>query len=198
MAARPNPNILIACSVCRGFLPLAMSHTARYRSTVRPTCSMKCKKSLPSLAKSYRSLGISKGPSGEYRAERVHRLVAEAALGKPLPVGAQVHHIDGNKLNNANSNLVICPSKSYHLLLHYRQRILDAGGNPNRDAVCSTCKQAKPREQFYTRKSGSHIGKPTCDCIVCAKAKQVLVKRCRRAPRTSQPCKMKLAISCST
>lgn len=85
----------------------------------------------------------------------VHQALAEKALGKPLPKGAEVHHIDENKLNNDPSNLVICPSKAYHLLLHARQRVLNAGGNPNTDKICYDCKQLKLLDAFnLDRKSG--------------------------------------------
>ena len=60
-----------------------------------------------------------------------HVAIAEAVLGKPLPDGAEVHHVDSNRLNNANSNLVICPNRAYHLLLHKRTRALEACGNAN-------------------------------------------------------------------
>jgi hypothetical protein len=53
-----------------------------------------------------------------------HRIIAEEAIGHDLPKGAQVHHIDGNNSNNEHSNLVICPSQSYHLLLHKRTKEL--------------------------------------------------------------------------
>lgn len=53
-----------------------------------------------------------------------HVAVAEKALGKPLPKGAVVHHVDLNKQNNVGSNLVVCPNQAYHLLLHKRMRDL--------------------------------------------------------------------------
>ena len=49
-----------------------------------------------------------------------HILIAEKVLGKPLPPGAEIHHIDGNRSNNKNSNLVICENHRYHFLLHQK------------------------------------------------------------------------------
>jgi len=71
----------------------------------------------------------------------VHVVIAEKAIGKPLPSGAQIHHVDGNPSNNANSNLVICQDQKYHALLHIRQRALLAGGDPNTQRVCYKCKR---------------------------------------------------------
>lgn len=58
-----------------------------------------------------------------------HVLIAERALGKPLPPGACVHHVDENPANNNPLNLVICPDQAYHSLLHVRARALAACGN---------------------------------------------------------------------
>lgn len=68
------------------------------------------------------------------------RFVAEKALGKSLPPGAEVHHIDCDETNDDPSNLVVCPSRPYHWLLHKRQRALDACGHADWQ-LCVYCKQ---------------------------------------------------------
>lgn len=70
----------------------------------------------------------------------LHKVVAEMALGKPLPKGAVVHHIDGNKKNNFTCNLVICQSQAYHKLLHIRADALEICGNANWRR-CKFCKE---------------------------------------------------------
>lgn len=77
-----------------------------------------------------------------------HRARAEAALGHPLPPGAEIHHVDRD-LWNPLARLVICPSRAYHRLLHARMRVKEAGGNPNTDGICARCHQVKPRTAFY-------------------------------------------------
>ena len=87
-----------------------------------------------------------------------HVIVAEAVLGKYLPDGAQIHHVDGVKTNNAHSNLVICQDAAYHSLLHVRQRVLQAGGDPNAEKICATCQRVKPLNQFNKAKSNKSFG----------------------------------------
>jgi len=78
-----------------------------------------------------------------------HFVVAERALGKPLPKKAQVHHFDENKKNNKNTNLIICENQAYHSLLHVRQRVAKAGGNPDTDKICYSCKEVKYQDNFF-------------------------------------------------
>jgi hypothetical protein len=85
-----------------------------------------------------------------------HILIAEKALGKTLPSGAQVHHLDENKSNNDPKNLVICPDAAYHKLLHQRQRAFDACGNYGW-RKCQFCKTYDdPARMWTSRKKAYH------------------------------------------
>jgi hypothetical protein len=103
----------------------------------------------------YRFVFRPEHPNGPVITE--HIAIAEAALGKYLPKGAQVHHVDGNQHNNANANLVICQDQAYHQLLEVRTKILKAGGNPDSDNVCKNC-GPKPRTNFHRQSSNRSTG----------------------------------------
>jgi hypothetical protein len=77
--------------------------------------------------------------SHEGKLRLAHLLIAEKALGKPLPEGVQVHHVDEDRLNNDPHNLVICPDQAYHALLHQRADALDACGHVHW-RKCKYCK----------------------------------------------------------
>lgn len=92
--------------------------------------------------------------------QRVHILRAEKALGKPLPPGAEVHHADGSK--DADAPLVICPNRAYHGLLHVRLRVLQAGGDPDAQRICSACKALRLIGDMVFNK-----GEPSNCCKAC-------------------------------
>ena len=81
---------------------------------------------------------------------REHTVIAEAVLGKKLPAGAAVHHVDGDKGNNCKNNLVICQDRAYHALLHVRAKALAACGDVNK-RFCSVCKEWLDQDCFYFR-----------------------------------------------
>jgi hypothetical protein len=87
----------------------------------------------------------------------LHVHIAEKALGKSLPKGAHVHHVDYNKKNNANSNLVICPNNAYHALLHQRQDAVNAG-YPAHYRRCSYCQEYDSPDNLYIKQGVSGLG----------------------------------------
>lgn len=69
-----------------------------------------------------------------------HHTVAERALGRPIPAGVVVHHVNEDRKDNRPANLVICENQSYHQLLHRRARALRACGHAGW-LPCRFCKE---------------------------------------------------------
>ena len=75
-----------------------------------------------------------------------HVLVAEKALGRALPTGAVIHHVNEDRSDNRGCNLVIC-TRAYHALIHQRMRLLANGGHPRTHRWCTDCGPAL-KERF--------------------------------------------------
>ena len=84
-----------------------------------------------------------------------HIIIAELALGKKLPKHVEVHHVNENKTDNKNSNLVICPSAKYHQLLHYRAKALFISGDAN-NLKCMFCKRYDTPSNIIVNKSSRY------------------------------------------
>lgn len=128
-----------------------MEHTKGY-------CQCGCGEKTKIASRSAPRLGIQRGQPNKFlfghgptRSDRIdvyknslkggiHVVIAERALGKPLPKNAVVHHINGVKGDNRRGNHVICEDQAYHVLLHVRARALKACSNPNW-RKCTFCKR---------------------------------------------------------
>jgi hypothetical protein len=95
---------------------------------------------------------------GHPRASRYHLvpehiLVVEKAMGKFLVEGHPVHHVDENRGNNVNTNLVACEDQTYHTLLHRRTDALKACGNPDARR-CKFCQSYDRQEDIKVARNG--------------------------------------------
>ncbi len=79
---------------------------------------------------------IYKRESGTGTMKPLSAVIAEKVLGKSLPKGAMVHHIDEDKMNNSKNNLVVCQDRGYHNTLHVRMIALRACGKANFRKCC--------------------------------------------------------------
>lgn len=112
-------------------------------------------------------LAVSQGAGKKIR---LHRILAEKALGKPLPIGAVIHHHNKDRMDASPDNLVICQDAKYHKLLHTRMRIREAGGNPNSHRICSCCKKVLPLNCFGNLKRNASGKKCYCKRCACDKS----------------------------
>jgi len=78
-----------------------------------------------------------------------HRIVYEKHHG-PIPEGHDVHHKDGDKLNNDISNLELL-SKLDHNRSHAGWKLIEG----NWFKPCSRCDGFKPLTEFYKRPTGN-------------------------------------------
>lgn len=85
-----------------------------------------------------------------------HRIVAESMIGRSLKRAEQVHHVNGNKMDNRPENLEVVPSPAHHHAFHRSEpSILRRPGEENQFITCACgcgavfCKydkQGRPRK----------------------------------------------------
>lgn len=144
--------IRLVCVTCdEGF--------ARYRSQIkkgRAFCSVECRRTPEGTRepddRGYVNVVSRQHPKARQRRVREHVLVAEKALGRPLPRKAKIHHVDGDRARNEGGNLVVCEDQAYHSLLHYRQRIKARGGDFRTEKICCRCNNLTPLTGFHRAK----------------------------------------------
>lgn len=92
-----------------------------------------------------------------------HREVIKRVIGKEIPRGAIPHHVDYNKSNNKNNNLVLCNDRAYHNLIHRRTDALRLCGHADW-LKCCYCKEYDSEENLYVQNKGSRIAARHIKC----------------------------------
>jgi hypothetical protein len=112
------------CPVCnKEFLPKARRREKNGPLIYQKYCSQECQKYGRRKWRSRAGYALNYEKYNGHRVFYSHTIKAERALGRKLGKNEVVHHIDGDKSNDKNSNLLICP-RGYHKWLHDRMSYL--------------------------------------------------------------------------
>jgi hypothetical protein len=117
---------------------------------------------------------------GQKRYTFEHELIAEQALGHPLPASAVIHHVNEIKTDNRGANLVMCQDDAYHVELHRKLRVLRAGGDPWRDRLCCTCRMPRPAPLFYRQRTKEKAFNPAGYTSICGDCARECARRRRK------------------
>ena len=159
----------------------------------------------------YKRVSLPEHPRASNGTYPLHRAVMENVVGRLLVDGEVVHHRDGDRANNAVSNLVLTDAAS-HARLHASQRT--RRGETLIRLTCATCGESftraarnanRPQKQFCGRRCmGLHASRhprPTrctaaqhgtygryrkgCRCDACRSANSQRLKRYRESASRS-------------
>lgn len=169
MSAVPATFVCSACGVER---PMEKNRKRHYREGARSfVCGQACRNvfvrlKLMSGKPTRHAAGYLLENVGPGQQALAHRVVVERVLGHALPERCPVHHVNEDKTDNRNGNLVACEDDAYHKLLHYRAKIVRRGGKPGIHRICAGCDELRFITDWVIRPSGE----PRDYCRFCSPA----------------------------
>lgn len=107
-----------------------------------------------------------------------HVAIVESVLGRALPDGAVIHHVNEIKGDNRNANLAVLQGQREHVELHARLRVLRAGGNPWTQRLCCYCHHPKAFDDFYRHLKDREYSSA---CKDCSRSRCRDRQRCKRS-----------------
>lgn len=84
-----------------------------------------------------------------------HIVIVENIIGFSLPPKSVIHHVNENKCDNRNQNLVVCQDTEYHSLLHRRQRAYNECGHA-KWRKCNICKKYDHPDNLFINGRNSY------------------------------------------
>jgi hypothetical protein len=95
-----------------------------------------------------------------YAGKMEHIAIVERVMGKRLPKGAVIHHVNENRADNRHTNLVVC-SRAFHQVIHARTRAYDECGHADWKK-CQYCGKYDDPSKMYVAPNHPHSWHREC------------------------------------
>src|SRR3990167_8423549 len=104
----------------------------KMKKGLKKCCSRRCVSFYSNISRNRKRVRLTNGYREIYHPDhnrknkyiREHLLVMSKEIGRDVKYPENVHHIDGDKLNNDISNLCLCANVSEHMKIHHSMELI--------------------------------------------------------------------------